>query len=134
MQKISFFFSKEYLFATIQNSRFENLYLYLSLLLIVAPIILKIALAIWFKGRPKKIYKTFDSIWFWGFWTLGILGLFVWFSRTQLLPIFSTRFVSYLWLLLISVMAIWLFIYYKKRIPNLSEKYYKAARKKRYLK
>lgn len=134
MQKINYFLSKDFLFTTIQNPKYENLYLYLSLLLIIVPIVFKIVLAIWYKDRPKKIYKTFDSIWFWGFWTLGFLGLFVWFSRTQLLPIFSTRFVSYLWLLMIPVLKLWLFLHYRKQIPKLAENYYKNTRKKRYLK
>lgn len=133
MQKLNYFFSKAYLFTTIQSSKYESLYLYLSLLLILAPIAIKIFLRVTKKNHPKEIYKTLDSLWFWISFSLGLAGLFVWFSRTQLLPIFSTRFISYLWILLIFVGAGAIFYYYKKNIPGLIEKYYKTTRKKRYL-
>jgi hypothetical protein len=78
--------------------------------------------------------RGFDSVWFWGYLSIGLVGLFIWFSRTQALPLFSTRLISYLWVLSTIIFTIGLVVYFKKEIPKQIVKYTEQKRKAKYLK
>ncbi len=106
--------------------------MYLSVFILFAIIGYKIYLKI--KGDRPKVYKKFDRIWFWGYLTTGVIGLFVWFSRTQNLPIFSTRFISYSFLLIFILFTAYLIYLFTEKTPKELNKYYEKKRKEKYLK
>jgi hypothetical protein len=133
-EMVAKYLARDYLFMPVTETRFDLLYLALALLLISAPIILRIIIKIKFKDRPKKVYATFDRLWFWLSFSLGLFGLFIYFSRIQGLPFFGTRFASYLFLFLILAAKLGITFYYKMYIPKKLKRYHELARKKRYLK
>jgi hypothetical protein len=126
------YFSWDFLYSPVSGSSYEKLYLFLSVFIIALTICYRIYLLI--KGDRPAVLKRFDTIWFWGYLTLGLVGLFIWFSRTQALPLFSTRLISYLWVLAIIFFTIGLAVYFKKEIPKQIVKYTEQKRKAKYLK
>lgn len=114
------------------GGKFERFYLYFPMILIVASLVYRLYILI--KGKRPVVYKTFDSYLFWGGFSFGLVGLFLYFSRTQELPTFSTRLASYFWLILLIVYIVFLIYSYKRKIPAKISKYYEAQRKAKYLK
>jgi hypothetical protein len=125
------YIKSSYLYETAAGGKYEAFYLYLSVFLLV--VILAVRIYLFLKKGRAGAYKRFDQLWFWGYFSLGLAGLFIWFSRTQLLPMFSTRIVSYLWLLGILVLKGYLIFYYFRILPARVTKYYEKARKTKYL-
>jgi hypothetical protein len=128
------YLTKGYLLNPVTETRFDLIYLTLSITLIIAPVILRILIKFKFKNRPKKVYQFFDKLWFWTSLSLGFIGLFIWFSRTQSLPIFGTRLASYIFLIAIPISAGLIFWYFKAKIPQKLVTHYEKSRKKKYLK
>lgn len=131
IDKLKIFFSKDYLFSVSSGTKFENVYLYLAVFLILMAI--GFIIFVRAKSSRMKIAKGFNKVWFWGYLTIGVIGLFIWFSRTQGLSIFSTRFVSYNWLLLIIIFSGYLTFLFKTKVPKEVSKYYEKKRKEKYL-
>lgn len=129
---LSTYLSLNYLWTTTTGGKYEKFYLYFPIALIVAVFVYRIILFV--RGNRPAVYKAFDSYMFWGYVSLALFGLWIYFVRTQGLPIFSTRLVSYLWLLSIVLYSFFLFLYFKKNLPEKLEKYTESARKARYLK
>lgn len=132
MNRIKIFFSNDYLFTATTNTKFELFYLYFSIFILLMVIGYKMYLK--FKGSRAKFYKKFDRMWFWGYLTLGISGLFIWFSRTQNLPMFSTRFVSYTYLLLVIFFTLYIVYLFSTKAPQELNIYYEKKRKEKYFK
>lgn len=128
----STYISQNYLLTVISGSKFENYYLYFSIGLI--SLLITYRLFLFFRGNRPPIYKKFDVYWFWGYQALGISGIFIWFSRKESLPIFSTRIISYLWMMLIFGYTGFLIYYYIKKIPAKLVDFYEKKRKSKYLK
>lgn len=128
------YFTAEYLWAPITEARYDKFYLGFSIVLIVLPLLAKVVLTLKFKNRPKKVYGTFDKIWFWTSLSLGFIGVFIWFSRVQSLPMFGTHLASYIYLFSIPVSAGLIFWYFKAKIPERLTTHYEKARKQKYLK
>jgi len=129
---INTYLSNSYMLGVNTATKYELFYLVASGLLISFAGIFR--LFIFIKGNRPKAYKTFDSFTFWGLLSLGIFGLFIYFSRTQELPIFSTRLISYLWIIGLVGYVGGLVYYLKKKLPSKVEKYYESKRKAKYLK
>lgn len=125
------FFNPNYIFSAASGTTYEPWYLYLSLALIISPILFY---AFFKFSKRIAAYKAFDRYLIWGYLTLGLIGLFFWFSRNQGLPTFSIRLFSYLWLISIVGYDFFLLYYYKKRIPASITKHYEKTRKEKYLK
>jgi hypothetical protein len=119
------------LIETVSGTKYEVAYLYLPIALILGIISYRIFLYIK-SGRPE-VYKPFDRYWFWGYFTLALVGLVIWFARSQSLPLISTRLVSYTWLLSLLVYACFLAFYFLRIIPQKLTTYYETQRKKKYL-
>jgi hypothetical protein len=79
-------------------------------------------------------YKSFDVQWFWGYFSLGLVGLFVYFSRDQRLPIFGTRIASYLFLTTTMFFSVYLFVYFQKVTKKHIARFVDKERKNKYLK
>lgn len=132
MNKIKYFFSPEYLFATNSQTKFQLVYLLISLGMIVVVIVARIALA---RGKETpKVLKGFYKLWTWGYILIGITGLFVWFSRTQALPVFSTRIISYIWILILVAFSGYVLWYGRTQLERGLTKYHEQQRKAKYLK
>ncbi len=129
---INTYFSSSYLLGETTGSKFERFYFYIPLILIAAAVIYRIYIFI--KGKRPVVYKPFDSYVLWGGISFGLAGLFIYFARTQELPTFSTRLVSYLWVILLLAYKIFLWIYLKTKLSKKIEKYLEAQRKAKYLK
>lgn len=129
---INTYFSSSYLLSETTGGKFERFYLYLPLILIVTVLIYRAYIFV--KGKRPVVYKTFDSYVLWGGLSFGLAGLFIYFARTQELPTFSTRLISYLWLVLLLVYTIFLWVYLKTKLSKKIEKYFEAQRKAKYLK
>jgi amino acid transporter len=130
MNSLGVFLSPEYLFEVATNTKFEIYYLYGSLAIIAACMGIKFAL---YLRKREEAYKPFDRLWFWGYLGIGALGLFTWFSRSQGLPVFGTRFFSYLWIFVVLGYAAFLYFYSKKRVKTEVKKYHERSRKEKYL-
>jgi len=131
MNRIKMIFSPDYFLAVPKVSTFEIYYLYLSLFIIVSVIFCKFFFVV---KKRSSVYKKFDKRWFWGYLDLGMLGVFLWFSRNQELPIFGTRLASYLWLLVLFLYLGYLLYYFKKKAKPAIIKYQEKKRKEKYLK
>jgi uncharacterized membrane protein len=131
MNNVKFFVSPEYLLSVATGTKFESIYLYFSAFILAAALFVKLFILI--RKNRLKAYKNFDAIWFWGFFAEGMTGLFIWFSRAQSLSFFSTRLISYLWIISIFVLVGYLIYYYKKILPQKIEKHYEKKRKEKYL-
>lgn len=128
---ISTYFKSDYLLRVAPETRFEPYFLFIALALIMIVITLKFLFKI--KGRSVA-YKNFDRLWFWGYFTLSIIGLFLWFSRNQGLPFFGTRLVSYLWIISLFFFVVFLFLYFHKRTKKEIMAHLDRKRKEKYLK
>jgi len=124
-------FNPEYLLAVPAVSRYEVYYLYLSVFITTVVLFLKLLFR---KGKRSEAFRSFDKFWFWGYLAIGLSGLFIWFSRNQQLPTFGTRIVSYLWLGIVLVYAVFLLFYYLRFVTKAIESYHEKKRKERYLK
>lgn len=132
MQRIfNTYFTTDYLFTVVTGGKYERFYLYFPLALLAITLIARAYLFI--KGNRPPVLKTFDRLWFWGGIVFSFLGLFIWFSRNQSLPMFSSRIVSYAWILIMILYAGYLFYFWKKKIPAELSKYYEKKRKTKYL-
>lgn len=128
---IAVYLSNNYLLGVVSGTRFEAYYLYVSAAIVSLAILFR--LFIYVKGGRAKAYYRFDRLWFYGYSLFGLFGLFIWFSRTQALSIFSTRIVSYLWLISLLGYTIYLIYYLVRIMPEKLVKYYEKKRKKKYL-
>lgn len=131
MSKLQSLFSTEYLLAVPETSKYEAYFLYLSLLVVVVALVLKIYFVL---KKRSKAFQSFDRLWFWGYLTIGFLGLFVWFSRNQQLPMLGARIISYFWFNTIWLYGLFLLYYYKKHAKRMATAHYEKARKEKYLK
>ncbi|MDD3481110.1 MAG: hypothetical protein PHW75_02720 [Patescibacteria group bacterium] len=125
------YLSSDYLFEIASGTTYQEYYLYVAFALIALPIILKVYFTIRNERAP---YKSFDRLWFWGYLMIGVLGLFIWFSRDQGLPLFGTRLASYAWLSTIFIYLGYLLYYYKKKVTKDVVRHYEKSRKEKYLK
>lgn len=132
MSKLKYFLSKGYLLEIATGTKYEIAYLVISGLLVLGVITYRIFLRI--KGNRAEAMRSFDKIWFWGYLTLGLSGLFIWFSRNQALPIFSVRLLSLLWIAAVIISTAFIAYYFKTKIPKVLDKYYETKRKAKYLK
>lgn len=123
-------FNPEYLLAVPTLSKYEAYYLYLSIFILVVSLSLKLFFKI---KKRSEAFRDFDRFWFWGYLAIGLSGLFIWFSRSQQLPTFGTRLISYLWLGVVLVYALFLLFYYLKFVTKAIESYHEKKRKERYL-
>ena len=131
MNSLKIYFSTNYLFTPVSGSKLELFYLIFSSTLIISAVIYRIYL--FFKGGRSEVYRTFDRLWFWGALAFGLFGLFLYFSRTQALPTFSMRSVSYLWLLSLLGYATYLIFYFRSTVPDKLHDFYDKKRKSKYL-
>lgn len=125
------YLSPDYLFQIATETKFEPYYLGIAVAYLLIVIFLKVFLKI--KGR-EKVYKSFDSLWFWGGVFNSFWGFFVWFSRNQALPFFGTRAFSYLWIIFVVFYNIYLIFYFRRKFSKKLEKYLEKKRKEKYLK
>jgi hypothetical protein len=125
------YFKSGFLLETATATKYENVYLFLPIALIIAVVAYRLFLFIK-SGRPA-VYKPFDRLWFWGYFVFALVGLLIWFSRTQALQFLSTRIVSYLWFLALFVYTGYLAFYFLKVIPGKLSNYYEKQRKSKYL-
>jgi hypothetical protein len=88
------YLSSSYLFEIASSTKYEKVYLFLPIALIL--IVCTYRLYLFIKSGRPAVYKSFDRLWFWGYFSFALFGLLIWFARTQALAFFSTRFVSYL--------------------------------------
>lgn len=126
------YFNSKYLLEAVSGTNYEKYYLYVSLTVLVSVILFRIYISIK-KNRPDA-YRFFDKLWFWSYLSLGLFGVFIWFSRSQLLPLFSTRLVSYAWILSNLGLLGYLVYYFLKIIPGKLTTFYEKKRKSKYLK
>ena len=131
MNSIRAYLNTDYLFKPVTGSKLELFYLIFSALLIIVAIIYR--LYILFKGGRAEVYRSFDRMWFWGALVFGLFGLFLYFSRTQALPTFSTRTVSYLWLLALLGYSTYLIFYFRATVPDKLHDFYAKKRKSKYM-
>lgn len=131
LNKLKSKFTSDFLLSPLGNTKFDNWYLVFGIMLFVAPFVLKIYLKT--NPRPRAVYGTVDRVWFWGFLTSAVLTVFVWFARVQRLPLFGTRLASYLVLLIMLPVGLYVLWFYKKRLPALLNKHYEVTRKKKYI-
>lgn len=129
--QMKYYLSPAYLWSTTTGSRFEVFYLIFPMVLIISATGYRIFLAI--KGGRSEAYREFDSLWLWGAVGFGLMGLFIFLSRNQGLPIFSTRLISYLWVILIPFYVAYLVYYYRTNVPKKLHQFYTKKRKARYL-
>jgi Ca2+/Na+ antiporter len=110
---------------------YTEYFLYLIIFLFAVTIVVRI----FFKIRGRSVaYRSFDRQWFWGLATFSALGLFVWFSVTQLLPTFGTRLAVYIWALSLLIYKVYLCLYYLKVTIKDVAKFNEKKRKEKYLK
>ncbi|MDD3679158.1 MAG: hypothetical protein PHT36_02865 [Patescibacteria group bacterium] len=132
MNKIVSFFDPKYLMAVPVESSFHFLFLTLPAVAVLSPVLLKIFFR-FFKKRHGG-YEEFDKLWFWGYETIGLIGLFIFFSRDQRLPIFGTRIASYLVIIAMLIFSSFLFFYFRKFTKKEISYYLEKKRKEKYLK
>lgn len=125
------YFSSDYLWTPASGAKFEKYYLAVSLAILALAIFYRIYIFV--RGNRPEVLKSFDRYFFWGYLTFGLLGLFVYFSRTQSLPIFSTRAISWFWILCVITHTIFLAFYWRKQVPQKLAKFYENKRKSKYL-
>ena len=131
MNSIRQYLTADYLLAPVSGSKLELFYLILPVVIILGALMYRLYLFI--TGGRSEVYRSFDRMWFWGALSFGIFGLFVYFSRTQALPTFSTRTVSYLWLLTLLGYFTYLIFYFRTTIPDKLHDFYDKKRKSKYL-
>lgn len=131
MNRIKDIFNPDYFLAVPTESRYEIYFLYLSIAILVAVIGAKIYLRL--NKRPKA-YLELDRRWFWGYLIISLLGMFVWFSRSQELPTFGTRLATYVWFNTIWIYTLYLYFYYKRTFIKDLASYHEKKRKEKYLK
>jgi drug/metabolite transporter (DMT)-like permease len=132
MNSIQSYFSTSYLLAPVSGTKLELFYLIVPLLMIVIALGYRVFIMI--KGKRPAAYRSFDKLWFWGALLFGLFGLFLYFARTQGLPTFSTRTISYLWFLATLGYSTYVIFYYRMTVPDQMHEYYKTKRKSKYLK
>lgn len=120
-----------YLLEVASGTKYESFYLYFPIALVVGMVAWRIFLGV--KGGRPVVFKRFDALWFWGYLSFALIGLLIYFSRTQGLPVLSTRLVSYIWLITILGYTGYLCFYLLKIIPGKLGDYYEKQRKKKYL-
>lgn len=130
--QINLYLNREYFLSVATSTKLQLFYLLLPLLLLL--LTFGTRFYIFIRGKRPAAYRQFDFFWFWGFLSFAVIGLFIYFSRLQELPIFSTRAISYLWIFLLLTFVGFLCGYYKIIIPGEIKKYYEAKRKAKYLK
>jgi hypothetical protein len=106
---------------------------YLAFACLVVLLAFGFRLYIFIKKNRVPLLKKYDRIWVWGGVTFALWFLFIWFSRTQALPIFSTRVIMVISLLVFFSSAGWFFFYSKKKAKALTKEFYTAKRKQKYL-
>jgi drug/metabolite transporter (DMT)-like permease len=131
MNSIQTYLSTSYLMTPVSGTQLELFYLIVPTVIILAVIGFRIFLMI--KGNRPKVFRDFDKLWFWGGFLFGLFGLFIYFSRTQSLPIFSTRTISYLWVLSLIAYSTFLIFNYRMSVPEKLHNYYEGKRKSKYL-
>lgn len=125
------YFKSDYLLRVAPETKYEPYFLYSA----ITVMILAIGIKLFFKFRGRsKAYVSFDRLWFWGYIVLSVVGLFVWFSRNQGLPIFGTRLASYLWLKSLFIYGVVLYFYYIKKARKDVLAHFNKERKAKYLK
>lgn len=102
----------QYFFGAAENFSFGKLYLVFYL----AVIFLAVGSIFFFRYRLKKnaVTRSFIKKVFWGNLVLGLVGLFLIFSRDQDLPIFSMRVLGFLNIALFISYNIYLFVHFKR--------------------
>ena len=125
------YFSSDYLWTPTSGAKFEKYYLIVSLVILALAIFYRIYIFV--RGNRPTVLKSFDRYLFWGYLSFGITGLFIWFSRSQTLPMFSTRLISYLWIASGIAYTIFLAFYWHKKVPQKLSKFYENKRKSKYL-
>jgi hypothetical protein len=131
MNSIKGYLTTDYLFSPVSGSKLELFYLIVPAVLLLGAIGYRIYLMI--RGNRSEAYRSFDRMWFWGSIIFGLFGLFLYFSRTQALPTFSTRTVSYLWLLSLLGYGTYLIFYFRSTVPDKLHDFYSKKRKSKYL-
>ena len=131
MNSLKTYLSTNYLASPVSGTKWELFYLIFACLIIFGAIGYRIFLR--FKGSRPKAFKSFDKLWFWGAILFGLFGLFIYFSRTQGLPVFSTRMISYLWVLSVLAYSTFLIFNYRISIPEKLHNYYEGKRKSKYI-
>lgn len=131
MSNISKIFTWAHLIGNPESPLYGSGLLYISLVLVLLPVIIFIYLR--FRGRPES-YRKFDQLWTWGFFSIGLLGLFEWFSVDQALPTFGTRLAVYLWTLFLIGLSVYvIFYFYTKTVKEIAA-FHEKKRKEKYLK
>lgn len=130
------YLNKEYLFGIPTDAK----YLKYFLVFYISVIVCGIVVSIYFKKKNRsKIIRSFAKKFFWWNATLGLIGLFIVFSRNQGLPLFSTRIINYI--LIISIFLINLYLifidkhkffaqFYKEKAKERKEKWIPGQKKK----
>lgn len=128
---LRYYLSNDYLWTSTTGSKFEKYYLFSSLVILALAIGYRIY--IFARGNRPEALRTFDRYFFCGCLTIGLLGLLIWFSRSQLLPVFSTRAISYLWIIGGLAYSVFLALYWRKKVPQKLARFYENKRKSKYL-
>jgi amino acid transporter len=124
------FFNWDYLSEIPVGALYETYFLYLVILTAAIPIAIKIFFKI---QKRSKAYQKFDRQWLWGYISLALVGLFIWFSITQQLPTFGSRLMVYIWIFALILFKIYLLIYYRRVVVGEVKNYHEKKRKEKYL-
>lgn len=126
------YLTQEFLLGVAVDGKYEVMYLILPLMILF--VIFGFRVYIFFKKNRPTYFREFDSWFFWGTLLFSLIGLFIYFSRTQELPTFSSRLFSYFWIFCIFIYYGFLVVYWLIKIPKLKKRYYEAKRKSKYFK
>ncbi|RJO60926.1 hypothetical protein C4544_04110 [candidate division WS5 bacterium] len=80
-----------------------------------------------------KAKKAFQKQFFWTYVTFGILGMISVFARSQDLPIFGSRAITFVILILFLLVNLWLLYYYQIKTKKELIKFQNKKRKEKWL-
>lgn len=130
MNSLQRYFNWQHLSATPDSAVYREWLFYFTIALILLPVIVAIVLRI----RKRSIaYRRFDRLALWGYFGLGLAGLFFWFAVDQSLPTFGTRLAVLLWALSLIIYAVFLVIYFRKVTRKDIITFHEKKRKEKYL-
>lgn len=121
----------DYLFST--NDKLKYWYIYLP----TFGLLIVLAFLVSYLVKRQKDYKAkagFQRQFFWIYLTFGLLGLTSVFARSQALPVFGSRFLTFLIIFTFILCNLWLFGYYFKVTKKEKMKLANKLRKEKWLK
>lgn len=127
-EKIS---DQNYLFSTNEELKYWYIYLPFFGLFVFLGFLVSYLLK---RQENYKAKKAFQKQFFWIYTSLGLLGLISVFARSQNLPIFGSRAITFLILAVFALSNIWLLYYYEVKTKKEIMKFQNKKRKEKWLK